>query len=214
MRVRIKFCGMTNHEDAQYAAQLGVDAIGLIFYKQSPRAVTITEAKSVVENLPPYISRVAIFVDPDESLVNEILQQISPHYLQFHGHESPDFCRSFGLPYIKAIHIKDEDISSSYEKNYPDACGFLFDAYQEGIPGGTGKVFDWNKLPKNLEKPMILSGGLDPLNVIQAIEQLHPYAVDVTSGIESRPRMKDKTKMKAFVDSVLKANKNLATTKS
>ena len=185
MNTRIKMCGMTRVEDALLAAQLGVDAIGLIFCDSSPRVVTIEQAQAIVSQLPPYVTPVAIFVDASSGYIKKVLSQVNIDLLQFHGKESPAECRSYGKPYIKAVHMTDEVDLMAYCAIYADAKGLLLETHQKGIAGGTGQIFDWELIPETIPKPIILAGGLTPDNVAAAIRQVQPYAVDVTSGIEA-----------------------------
>ncbi len=199
-RVRVKFCGMTSKEDALQAAYLGVDAIGLIFHKPSPRNISIDHASTIACSLPPFVTRVGVFVNESVDFVQSVLKKIPLDILQFHGQESTGYCRSFKKPYIKTIHIKSK--SESLEKLYPDALAFLFDTYVEGLPGGSGFSFNWEHIPGNLKKPFLLAGGLNKNNIIQALEKVKPYAVDVTSGIEKAKGEKDFEKMKEFLELV------------
>lgn len=205
-RVRIKFCGMTNVDDAVLAANLGVDAIGLIFYALSSRNVSIEQAREISSALPPFVSSVGVFVNPTVEFMREILNRVPLNYLQFHGEESPEFCSAFNLPYIKTIHVGSLKITTQYEHMYSDACAFLFDTYHEDQRGGTGKVFDWQNLPKNTKKPILLSGGINSSNVTDAIRVVHPYGIDVTSGVEAKPGIKDKTKMLALINQIQESN--------
>ncbi len=192
-RTRIKFCGMTSVADALLAAQLGVDAIGLIFHEPSARNVSIENAYQIAASLPPFISRVGVVVNENSATIRSILDSVSLDILQFHGQETPDFCRSFGKPYIKTIHV-DEALSGEFESSYSDAIGFLFDTKVKNMPGGSGLAFNWKLIPAGLKKPIILAGGLNIDNICQAIAQVRPYAVDITSGIEREKGIKDPEK--------------------
>ncbi len=200
--IKIKFCGMTRVEDAAFAAKLGVDAIGLIFYPASPRHVDVNTAAEICRGLPPFVNRVGVFVNANVEQINTVLKQVPIDTLQFHGDESPAFCDSFNLPYIKVIRFKPdvdlEDICSRYNR----ASGILLDTYQKSVPGGTGETFAWEQVPDECAKPIILAGGLTVDNVAAAIGQVQPYAVDVVSGIEAEKGLKDHEKMQAFVDKV------------
>ena len=208
--VRIKFCAMTNSEDALMAAQLGVDAIGVIFYPTSPRHMTVEKTKALLQVLPPYLTTVGIFVNPTPAEVRAILAVAPLDVLQFQGQESAHFCEQFGRPYIKAIHVNAEvDIMAAFAR-YSSAQGLLLDNSQPGILGGTGVTFDWSLVPKNPPKPLILAGGLTPANVATAIRQVKPFAVDVVSGIERERGLKDHAKMRAFVEQVRKTEGMLA----
>jgi phosphoribosylanthranilate isomerase len=200
-RVRIKFCGITRSEDAVFAATLGVDALGLVFTARSPRAMDIGTAQSIVQRLPPLISTVALFMDDEPDLIRKVVTRIRPHFLQFHGCESPAACASHGLPYLKAVPMGTVADVASYATGYTGAAGFLLDAHAAGEPGGQGARFDWTRAVA-LARPVILAGGLDPENVGDAIRTTHPFAVDVSSGIESAPGIKDAARMRAFVSAV------------
>lgn len=203
MRTRVKICGLTRAEDVQAACEAGADAIGLVFYAPSPRAVTVEQAKMIVQHVPPFVSVTALFVNPRVDEVQAVLAQIPAiSLLQFHGDETPEFCRQFGRAYIKAIPMRDEVDLAQQALLYDDALGLLVDTYKPGVPGGSGESFDWHRLPKSLSKPLILAGGLTPDNVAQAIAQVHPYAVDVSGGVELAKGVKDTAKVAAFMASV------------
>jgi phosphoribosylanthranilate isomerase len=217
-RTRIKICGITRVDDARAAADAGADAIGLIFWAGTPRVVTIAQARSIVAALPPYVTVVGLFVDPEPQVVRQTLAAVPIDLLQFHGTEPAEFCRAFGRPYVKAIPVKDGvDLLESMSP-YDDAAGLLFDAFREGdLPGGTGRAFDWGRLTAEVRarvmRPLILSGGLDADNVGRAIGAVAPWAVDVSSGVEERdsngaPRrgMKDPARIRAFVQGVRSAD--------
>jgi len=201
-RVRIKMCGMTREEDIAHAAELGVDAIGLIFYPKSPRCVSITQAKKILRNVPLFVDVVAVLVNPSSLLVDEILNELPIVWLQFHGEESPEFCGQFKKPYIKAMQVSTAASIYKYCSDYHQASAILLDTPSESSYGGTGKTFDWGLIPSNLDKPFILSGGLDATNVNLAVNKSLPYAVDVCSGIESSYGIKDHEKMKQFVSAL------------
>ncbi len=203
-RTRIKICGITRTEDALIAVSLGVDALGLVFYKPSPRAVSISQAQEIVNSLPAFISKVGLFVDAEANDVKETLEQVNLDYLQFHGDENEEYCASFGKPYIKAIRVKkDIDLSASVA-SYKSASGLLLDAWHPNLLGGTGEVFDWTVLKdyKNMQFDLILAGGLDSGNVAEAIDLLKPYAVDVSSGVEVSAGIKSAAKIQDFVKEV------------
>lgn len=199
---RIKICGLRDPETAQATAKLGVDAIGLVFYAPSPRAVDIETARRIVQCLPPFISTVGLFVDADPAYVFEVLATVPLDVLQFHGEESPEYCRQFNRPYLKAVRVKPALDLLEYAARYVDARGILVDAYVPQAPGGTGETFDWSLLPPYLPLPLILSGGLHPGNVSEAIRQVQPWAVDVSSGVESSKGIKDVAKIAAFNEAV------------
>ena len=182
---RIKICGITRAEDALAAAQAGADAIGLVFYERSPRHVSIAQAAQLAAALPPFVSVVGLFVDADAFFVREVLAAVPLDLLQFHGDESPEYCAQFARPYIKAIRVKAGVDLLQCAARFRSAKGLLLDAHVEGVPGGTGATFDWTLIPRQLPLPVILSGGLDADNVAAAVKQVQPYAVDVSSGVES-----------------------------
>ena len=202
MRVRIKICGITRPGDAVFAAAAGADAIGLVFYQSSPRCVDIETASAIVNAVPPFICRVGVFVDPDEQTVRSILESVSLDLLQFHGEETPEQCRQYGKPYIKAVRMAAGVDLVKYSKLYPDAAALLLDTHVAGVAGGTGRVFDWSLIAENPDKPVILAGGLDVRNVSAAIKRVLPYAVDVSGGVETAKGIKDKEKIEAFVRTV------------
>ena len=201
-RVRIKICGITRPEDAISAAESGVDAIGLVFYEKSPRRVDAGMARSIINSLPPFICKVGLFVDSDTNAVVTIIREVPLDLLQFHGNETPEQCQRFGKPYIKAIRMTAGVDITEYEKNYHDAVALLLDTHVAGIAGGTGQAFNWNLIPTGLYKPIILAGGLDAGNVGTAIRKVHPYAVDVSGGVESATGIKDRHKIVAFTHAV------------
>ena len=199
MATRIKICGITCGQDAVIAAELGTHAVGLMFYEDSPRFVSLDKACKVIEVLPPFITRVGVFVNPVEQQVNSILGALRLDLLQFHGDEPARFCAQFGVPYIKAVRVGKGMDLLQYASRYHDAKGLLLDAHSEAAYGGTGETFDWNLIPGNLPLPIILSGGLNAANVARAIRQMRPWAVDVSSGVESSKGIKDAAKIAAFI---------------
>lgn len=199
---RIKCCGMTRVEDAVLAAQLGADAIGMVFTARSKRQVSRAQARAIVDALPPFVSTVALFMDDDASLVRHVLDEVQPTLLQFHGHESDDWCVQFGHPFLKAIAMGDGASASPRFREHPHAAAILLDGHGVGEAGGSGKRFDWRLMPADLGCPLILAGGLDADNVSDAIRMAHPWAVDVASGIESAPGIKDPAKLSAFIRAV------------
>jgi phosphoribosylanthranilate isomerase len=201
---RIKICGITRVQDALAVAAGGADAIGLVFYKPSPRYVSIALAAELARALPPFVTTVGLFVNAAPELVREVLAAVPLDVLQFHGDESPEYCAQFGKPYLKAIRVKAGVDLLQCAADFSSAQGLLLDAFVEGIPGGTGASFDWALIPKNLTVPVILSGGLDAENVAAAIKQVRPYAVDVSSGVEVSKGIKDATKIAAFINEVKK----------
>jgi phosphoribosylanthranilate isomerase len=202
VRTRIKICGITRVEDARAAAELGADAIGLVFYAPSPRNVGVDEARAIVASLPPFVTAVGLFVDPAHDQVEVVLQHCSLGLLQFHGDETPGFCGGFGLPYIKAARVRADADLVQYLSPYHAAQGWLLDAYHERLYGGSGESFDWSLIPRDLARPVILSGGLTPDNVGAAVRQVRPWAVDVSSGVESAKGIKDAARIAAFIAGV------------
>jgi len=206
MGTRIKICGFTRPDQARRAAEYGADAVGLVFYPPSPRNVSPEQAAAICEVLPPFVTPVGLFVDADPDLVRDVLRQVPLALLQFHGDETPDYCRQFDLPFIKAVRVKPGLDLVQYARNFSQSRGLLLDAYVAGTPGGTGERFDWSLIPPLLGTPVVLSGGLDPENVGQAVKAVHPWAVDVSSGVESGKGNKDLAKIKAFIDGVRNAD--------
>lgn len=202
MRVRAKICGITRVEDALSAVEQGADAIGLVFYDQSPRNVSIKQAIEIASNVPAFVSVVGLFVNAEPSFINQVISNVKIDLLQFHGDEAPEECASYSLPFIKAIRVKSDTNLVQYAIDYSTAKALLLDAYTEGVAGGTGHVFDWNLIPKQLAKPIILAGGLKADNVSQAIQQVRPYAVDVSGGVEASKGIKDAVKIAAFMRQV------------
>lgn len=205
VRTRVKICGITRVEDALIAVAQGADAIGLVFYPPSPRYVTPAQAAEIVNALPAFITVVALFVDASRADVEAVLSQVNIDLIQFHGQETADECRQYGKSYMKAIRVKSDTNLIQYTTEYSDAKALLLDTYAEGVPGGTGQVFDWTVIPKNLSKPIVLAGGLDAENVEQAIRQVKPYAVDVSGGVEFKKGIKDAAKIAAFMRGVSNA---------
>jgi phosphoribosylanthranilate isomerase len=202
MRTRIKICGITRAEDARIAVDLGVDAIGLVFYAPSPRNLSLAQARAIIAAVPPFVTTVGLFVDPAPDEVESVLSRCPLGVLQFHGDESPEFCRRFRLPYLKAARVRADADLVQYLAPYNDAQGWLLDAYHDRLYGGTGETFDWKLIPRNLARPLILSGGLTPENVCAAVRQVRPWAVDVSSGVELAKGVKDAAKIAAFIAGV------------
>lgn len=200
--VRSKICGITRVEDALAAVEAGADAIGLVFYAKSPRAVSVQQARAIVAALPPFVTSVGLFVDASRCELGEILDAVPLDLLQFHGDETPDECDHYGRPYIKALRVKPGDDIAAQVARYANARGVLLDTFVPGIPGGTGEAFDWSLVPAQLSKPVILAGGLTAANVAQAIEKVRPFAVDISGGVESAKGIKDATKIHAFMEAV------------
>lgn len=206
MKTAVKICGITRTADALAAARHGAHAIGLVFYKPSPRYVDPDTAAAIVRVLPPFITTVGLFVDADEDEVREIVAHTGMQLLQFHGAESADFCASFDVPYMKAVRIRPGVDLLQYARDFSSAKALLLDAYQEGLHGGTGAVFDWELIPRMVPLPLVLSGGLTPENVADAILRVHPTAVDVSSGVEASKGIKDEAKIAAFIAGVRNAD--------
>ena len=206
MATVVKICGITRIEDAIAAANSGAHAIGLIFYAGSPRLVSHNVARGIVEALPPFVTSVALFVDADKSDIKRVIADVRPGLLQFHGDEAPEFCASFGLPYIKAARVRPGLDLLQYARRYRSAKGLLLDASVDGSHGGTGSTFDWALIPDQLPLPMILAGGLQQDNVADAIRRVRPWAVDVSSGVEAAKGIKDAAKIAAFIRGVRNAD--------
>ncbi len=183
------------------AVRLGADALGLVFYPSSPRALTAEQAQAIIAALPPFVTTVGLFVNETESMIRALMAQAPLDLLQFHGDESEADCARYGRPYIKALRMKDGVDIEKQARQYQTAAGILLDSYQQGVPGGTGQAFDWTRIPA-LEQPLILAGGLNPANVSAAIETVRPYAVDVSGGVEAAKGIKDQQKMAAFINEV------------
>lgn len=203
MRTRVKICGITSVKDALDVVDAGADAIGLVFYAPSPRAVTLEQAKEIAAAVPAFVTVVGLFVNADQSEIEKIIAEVGIDLIQFHGDESPAFCRQFNHPYIKAVRVKPDTNLIQYADDFFDAKALLLDAYAEGVPGGTGHSFDWDLIPKNLPKPVILAGGLNAENVAQAIHDVRPYAVDVSGGVELAKGVKDAKKIQSFMQQIV-----------
>jgi len=207
---RTKICGIARAEDVQVVAASGADAFGLVFYAKSPRHVSVGLALEVMRAAPPFLTAVGLFVNPTESEVREILGHVPLDVLQFHGEEDPEFCAQFGRPYLKAIRVRPGVDLVQFAARYAGAQALLLDAYVEGTHGGTGASFDWALIPHELPLPVILSGGLDADNVAEAIRQVRPYAVDVSSGVEAGKGIKDAAKIAAFIKEVKQTDVQLS----
>jgi phosphoribosylanthranilate isomerase len=209
MRTRIKICGITRPGDARAAAEAGADAIGLVFYPPSPRYLSGERAIEIRDALPPFVQAVALFVNPDAAQVAQVIGRVRPGMLQFHGEETPQFCAQFGLPYVKACRVK-SGVSKGldlleYLRPFATASAWLLDSFVEAY-GGVGERFDWSLVPAKLQRPLVLSGGLEAGNVAQAVRQLRPWGVDVSSGVESAKGIKDAAKIAAFISEVRNAD--------
>ena len=201
-RTRVKICGITRPEDGVVAAALGVDAIGLVFYPPSPRFVTVETAQQIVAALPPFITVVGLFMNADPAAVQTVIARTPLHLLQFHGDETPGYCVQFGRPYLKAVPMGAGAEVRDYEQRFASAAGLLLDSHGGHQMGGTGQGFDWTRIPAERDKPLILAGGLHPGNVAAAMRQVRPYAVDVSSGVETAKGIKDAELMRAFLRGV------------
>ena len=188
------------------AARLGAQAIGVVLYPQSPRYVSNRQARSIVDALPPFVTPVALMVNPTEAEVETAIRDVRPALLQFHGDETPEFCNRFSVPYIKALRVRPKMDLLQYAGDYAAAKGLLLDAFVEGARGGTGATFDWSLIPTEFPKPLILAGGLDSSNVTEAVRRVRPWAVDVSSGVEVGKGLKDAAKMAAFIRGVRDAD--------
>lgn len=202
MRTRVKICGITREQDALAAVAAGADAIGLVFYPPSPRHVTPAQAEAITRHLPPFVTVVGLFVNADADTVAECTRAGRVSLIQFHGQECPDYCGSHGLPWVKAVRMKDDVDPVAEARRYPAAAALLLDAYRPGTPGGTGEAFNWDRVPASLADRVILAGGLNPGNIADAIRTVRPYAVDVSGGVESEPGIKDAARIAAFMRGV------------
>jgi len=205
MRTRVKICGITRPADARAAAAAGADAIGLVFYPPSPRYLSLARAREIRDAVPPFVQAVALFVNADAASVAQVIGHVHPAMLQFHGEESPEFCGQFGLPYIKACRVAQGVDLLEYLRPFAAASGWLLDAHVQEY-GGVGASFDWTLVPSSLERPLVLSGGLTIHNVGEAVRRVRPWAVDVSSGVESAKGIKDAAKIAAFVAEVRNAD--------
>ncbi len=205
VRTRIKICGITRPADARAAANAGADAIGLVFYAPSPRYLSVERAVEIRDALPPFVQTVALFVNPDPAQVAQVLGRVKPAMLQFHGEEAPQFCAQFGVPYVKAARVRQGLDLIEYLRPFATAAAWLLDSFVEAY-GGVGERFDWSLAPRNLERPLILSGGLERANVGEAVRTLRPWGVDVSSGVESAKGIKDAAKIAAFISEVRNAD--------
>jgi phosphoribosylanthranilate isomerase len=204
--VAVKICGITRVEDALAAARAGAHAVGFVFHPPSARCVEPDAAAALVRALPPFVTAVGLFVDAEPERVRRTAARARIGLLQFHGDETPAYCRQFGLPYLKAVRVRPGMNLLQYAHDFHDAAGLLLDAYVEGVPGGTGATFDWDLIPRALPLPVVLSGGLTPENVAEAVRRVRPWAVDVSSGVESAKGIKDAAKIAAFISGARNAD--------
>lgn len=208
LRTRIKFCGMTRAQDVALAGALGVDAVGFVFASKSPRRLDIDQAAALRAHAMPFVDVVALMMDSPAELVREVIARVRPTLLQFHGDEDDAYCRGFGLPFLKAVAMggADDEPAVARFARHPHASGFLLDSHARGGSGGTGRTFDWSRIPHGIDRPLLLAGGIGPDNVFDAIRAVQPWGVDVSSGIESAPGEKDAVKMRRFVEEVRRAD--------
>ncbi len=205
-RTRVKICGITRLEDALVAIESGADALGFVFYEPSPRYVSPETAAEIIRQLPAFVTTTALFVNETAENVDLIAQKTRIDLLQFHGDETPEFCNRFTRPYIKALRMKPELDLQVEADRYNAAQAILLDAYRPGVPGGTGEVFDWDRIPQQHPAPLILAGGLTVDNIANAVSTVAPYAVDVSGGVEQSKGIKDADKVKKFINEVTRAN--------
>jgi phosphoribosylanthranilate isomerase len=205
-RTRVKFCGVTRPADAEAAVRLGADAIGLVLAPGSPRFIEAAQAAIIRRRLPPFVQAVALFRNAGADVVRRALDEVQPDLLQFHGDEAPAFCASFGRPYLRAVPMRDGADLADWERRFAGAAALLLDAHGPGQAGGQGRAFDWSGI--RASRPFVLAGGLDAGNVAAAIHAARPYAVDVSSGIEQAPGVKDESKMRRFIEAVRNADES------
>ena len=209
--VRIKICGNTNEADARMAVDMGADALGFIFFPESPRNITPEDARCIIEGIPPFVKTVGVFVSEARDTVKDIMEFCRLDMVQLHGSESPAFCREFVPRAIKAFRLKDAESLRPMASYSAHVRAFLLDTYQEGVVGGTGAVFDWALARKAKDRgvPIILSGGLGPSNITKAVTSVQPYAVDINSGVEMSPGKKDPALMKSLMGQFNRINGRL-----
>jgi len=203
LRTRVKICGLTSVNDAILAVNAGADAIGLVFYEPSPRHVELTQAAKIAQSIPAFVTKTALFVNPEANYVKQVLDAVSIDLIQFHGDESAEFCAQFAKPYIKAVRMQKSTDLHALALEFKDSRGMLLDAYVAGVPGGTGEQFNWDWIPKTFDLPIILAGGLTSENVQQAIATASPWAVDVSGGVEAFKGIKSPEKIKQFMQQVM-----------
>lgn len=205
-RTRIKICGITQSDDARLVAASGADAIGLVFHARSPRFIQLAQAANIRRAVPAFVTVTALFMDEKESWIKQVIDQVRPDCLQFHGSEKPAFCEQWQLPYIKTIAMGSVEDAGDYASDYQAAQGFLLDSNVAGRQGGSGDTFDWSKIPSSFPYPLILAGGLTPHNVAEAVTRVQPWAVDVSSGVESSRAVKDDQLIQQFCKEVFRAD--------
>jgi len=204
MTVRVQICGITSSEQAQMAQQQGADALGLVIYEKSPRYVNLEQAAKIRASITSDCLAIVLLVNPSESLVKQVIEQVKPDFIQFHGDETPEFCHQFDFPFIRAVRMREGLDINTEVAAYSAEGGFLFDAWSDDLYGGTGHSFDWSRLPTTTDYQLILAGGLTAENVNQAVAMTKPYMVDVSGGVESSPGIKDPQKVKAFINEAKK----------
>ena len=200
--MKIKICGLTDPENSKQIASLDIHAIGLVFFTESPRAVSIEQANEIIQELPPFINKVGLFVNANSNFVDQVLNSVNIDTIQFHGDESSSDCSQFQMPFIKAIRMREGTNLLSQAEEFSSASGLLLDSFEEDSYGGTGKSFDWNLIKNNLDLPIILAGGLNKDNIMSAIEKTQPYAIDISSGVEVDKGIKDIEKTKEIIEIV------------
>ena len=203
--MKIKICGLTDPENSKQIASLDIHAIGLVFFNESPRAVSIGQANEIIQELPPFINKVGLFVNASNNFVDQVLNSVNIDTIQFHGDESSSDCSQFQIPFIKAIRMREGTDLLIQAEEFSSAAGLLLDSFEEDSYGGTGKSFDWNLIRDRIGLPIILAGGLNKDNVISAIEKTQPYAIDISSGVELEKGIKDIE----MVKDIIKLVKNL-----
>ena len=206
-RTRVKICGICSLDDAHAAIEAGADALGFVFYEKSPRAVSAEQAAAIVRQLPAFVSSVGLFVNADAERLRSVLAQCPLDLLQFHGDESPQFCESFGHPYLRALRMREGVDVIAEAANYPSARAILLDSYKPGVPGGTGESFDWQRIPRERHFPLLLAGGLHSDNVAAGIASCRPWAVDVSGGVEASPGVKSAARIRQFIQAVADADR-------
>ncbi len=199
MAVRVKICGITRLQDLHAACDAGADALGFVFYEKSPRHLAIDSAAMLVRALPPFVQSVGLFVNAEPAFIEQVLRAAPLDLLQFHGDETPADCMRYGRPWIKAVRVNRDTDLLECAADFDAARGLLLDAYVAGVPGGTGERFDWSLIPPQLSRPIVLSGGLTPDNVAEAVRRVRPWAVDVSSGVEAEKGIKDAHKIARFI---------------
>ena len=205
MRTRVKICGITREQDALAAVEFGADALGFVFYEPSPRYITVRHAAEIAQALPPFVNTVALFVNADPDTIAGVVDAVGVDLLQFHGQECPEYCARHRRPWIRAVRVQPETDLLAAQAEFAKGRGLLLDAYRPGVPGGTGRTFDWDRIPSQMAPGIVLAGGLNPDNVGDAVRSVRPFAVDVSGGVEAGKGIKDPAKIKAFIEEVRSA---------